>query len=158
MASKEGTMYVNVAEWLQDIRATNIRIHNKQKQLTVLDNMLEAKAITYNPDRVSTTPRKDGLENLAIKHIEERDKLYADIQKDITYMLRKMDEATDYISMIESEDQQEVLMLRYIECRSWSDIMTIRECDDISGQYKLHKRALDSLQKILMSIQCPQKK
>ena len=151
-------MYINAAEWLQDIIATNIRIHNKQKQLTVLDNMLEAKAITYNPDRVSTTPRKDGLENLAIKHIEEREKLYADIQKDITYMLRKMDEATDYISMIESEDQQEVLMLRYIECRSWSDIMTIRECDDISGQYKLHKRALDSLQKILMSIQCPQKK
>ena len=151
-------MYINAAEWLQDIRPTNIRIHNKQKQLTVLDNMLEAKAITYNPDRVSTTPRKDGLENLAIKHIEERDKLYADIQKDITYMLRKMDEATDYISMIESEDQQEVLMLRYIECRSWSDIMTIRECDDISGQYKLHKRALDSLQKILLSIQCPQKK
>jgi predicted site-specific integrase-resolvase len=151
-------MYINAAEWLQDIRATNIRIHNKQKQLTVLDNMLEAKAITYNPDRVSTTPRKDGLENLAIKHIEEREKLYAEIQKDITYMLRKMDEATDYISMIESEDQQEVLMLRYIECRSWSDIMTIRECDDISGQYKLHKRALDSLQKILMSIQCPQKK
>ena len=142
-------MYINAASYLQEIRATNILIHRKEKALKVLDDMLEAKAISYDPDRVSTTPRKDGLEELAFKHIEERKKTEGEIHEKMAWMAKRIDEATDYISEIESEDQQEVLFLRYIECKNWTEIMEIRECDDISGQYKLHKRALESMQKVL---------
>lgn len=142
-------MYINAAEYLQEIRAINIAIHNRQRALKVLDHMLEAKGISYDPDRVSITPRKDGLEELAFKHIEEYEKTVREIREKMALMAKRIDEATEYISEIESEDQQDVLILRYIECRSWSDILNIRECDDISSQYKLHKRALESLQEIL---------
>lgn len=142
-------MYINAAEYLQEIRATNISIKNKRRALRTLDNMLEARAITYTPDRSSGTPRKDGLEELALKHIEEREKIVQEIEEKITWMCKRIDEASDYINLIESEDQREVLSLRYISMHSWSEIMVIRECDDISGQYKIHKRAIDALQDIL---------
>ena len=142
-------MIISAAEYMQEIRATNISIHNMKRSLKVLDDMLEAKAITYNPDRVTTSPRQDGLEQLAIKHLEEQARIQQEMQEQITWMFNRMNEATNYINEIESEDQKEVLMLRYIECRSWSDILDIRECDDISAQYRLHKRALESLQKVI---------
>ena len=147
-------MYINAAEYLQEIRATNIAIHNKQRSLKALDNMLEAKAITYNPDRVTTSPRKDGLEELAMKHMEERERIIREIEEKITWMYKRIDEATDYINQIESEEQQEVLTLRYIDLLSWSEILDIRGCDDLRAQYKLHQRAIDSLQKILTQKEC----
>ena len=139
---------------MQEIRATNIAIHNKQRSLKALDNMLEAKAITYNPDRVTTSPRKDGLEELAMKHMEERERIIREIEEKITWMYKRIDEATDYINQIESEEQQEVLTLRYIDLHSWSEILDIRGCDDLRAQYKLHQRAIDSLQKILTQKEC----
>jgi uncharacterized protein with von Willebrand factor type A (vWA) domain len=142
-------MYINAAEYLQEIRATNIAIHNKKRALRTLDSMLEARAITYSPDRTNGTPRKDALEELAMKHIEEREKIVKEIEEKITWMYKRIDEASDFINQIESEEQREVLTLRYISMHSWSEIMVIRECDDISGQYKLHKMAIDSLQEIL---------
>lgn len=142
-------MVINAAEYMQEIRATRISIHNNQRAIKVLDYMLEPKAITYNPDRVTTSPKQDGLERLALKHIEERERIRSELEDQITWMYQRLKEATEYINKIESEDQKEVLMLRYIENKTWSEILEIRECDDIRAQYQLHKRALESLQKII---------
>ena len=142
-------MYINAAEYLQEIRAGFITLHNRQRDLKNLESMLEAKAITYNPDRINTTPRKDGLEELALKHLKKRDQILTEIDKILAFLYQRIDEASQYISEMDSEDQQEVLRLRYLQQRSWSEILEIRECDDISSQYKIHKRALESLQRIL---------
>ena len=142
-------MYQNAGAYLQSIRAKHIEINNIKRELKAIDHIYEVKGQAYSADKVSTTPRKDGLENTAIKHLERRMEAETRLHEKIADLTEQMEEAVRYISMIESEDQQDVLMLRYIEFRSWSDIMEIRDCDDISGQYKLHRRALDSLQKIL---------
>jgi hypothetical protein len=39
--------------------------------------------------------------------------------------------------------------MRYIEHMNWSEILDKRDCDNISSQYELHKRALASFQHIL---------
>ena len=142
-------MYMNAAEYLQEIRAANITLHNKRRELSILDTLIGASAIQYNPDRVQSSPRQDGLERQALMHLEKREKIQESIEQIIDFLHERIDEAVNYINELESEDQREVLMLRYIEQRSWADILDIRGCDDISGQYKLHKRALENLQQII---------
>ena len=139
----------NAAEYLQEIRATRLAIQNKKRALKSLEYMIEPRAINYDPNQVQTSPRQDGLEVMAIKHLERIDEIKAEINEKIAWMYKRVDEATDLISLIESEDQQEVLILRYINNLRWSAILEQRGCDDIRAQYQLHKRALESFQKIL---------
>ena len=136
-------------EYLQEIRAMNIAIHNRQRQLAQLDYTLELSGISYSSDRIQNSPRKDSLERKAIEHLEKRERLRLDIQGAINQLLDRQNEAVTYINQIRSEKQKEILMLRYIELRSWSDILDMKGVDDISGMYKLRNRAIYSLQKIL---------
>lgn len=142
-------MYIDAREYLEEIRTTRITINNIARELKTLDYMIEAPGISYNPDTVQNSPRQDGLERKAIAHLEKCKELKADIAEKALWMCQRIDEAVKYISMIDSTDQQEVLMLRYIEHKSWSEILIERDCDDIRNQYRLHERALESLQKIL---------
>jgi hypothetical protein len=73
----------------------------------------------------------------------------AEIAEKIEWQARRIDEATTLISQIESKEQREVLIMRYIENKTWSDILEARDCDNLSSQYELHKRAINSLQEIL---------
>ena len=142
-------MHINAAEYLQEIRSANISIKVKKQELAALDDLLGASAIQYDPDRVQSSPKQDGLERQALKHLEERDKIKKSIENKITFLHERIDEAVELINELDSEPQREVLMLRYIEQHSWSDILELRGCDDLSGQHKLHKRAVASLQKII---------
>lgn len=136
-------------EYLQEIRAINIAIHNKQRQLIQLEYIIGASGISYSPDKVQSSPRQDGLEMAVINNLEKRDKIMREIQNSINTMIEMQNKAVDLINQIESERQKEILMLRYIELRSWSDIMDIRQVDDISSMHKLHNRAIQSLQKVM---------
>lgn len=145
-------MYINAAEYLEEIRATRIAINNKTRELKTYDHMLEASGISYDTTNVSISPRQDGLERKAIAHLEKCAELRAEIAEMIEWMHKRIDEAVNYINQIESDDQKEVLMLRYIEHRSWSEVLDIRECDDIRNQYRLHQRAIDSLQQVIEGV------
>lgn len=142
-------MYINAAEYLQEIRARRIEIHNKSRELKELEYMIGAVGINYDKDIITSSPRQDGLERKAIAHMEKSAKIREEIAENIRWMHERMDEAVNYISQIESDDQKEVLMLRYIECKTWSEILVERGCDDIRNQYRLHERALESFQKVI---------
>ena len=73
----------------------------------------------------------------------------AEIAEKIEWQARRIDEATTLISQIESKEQREVLIMRYIENKTWAEILEARDCDNIGSQYELHKRAIASLQKVL---------
>ena len=143
-------MYINAEEYLNDIRQKGNEIKSLRNALSAIDKDLEASAITYNPDRIHTNvPRKDGLEELAFKHLERRDRIIKALESAITERSESIEEAVRYISKIESDDQREVLMLRYIDAHSWSEILDIRDCDDIRNQCRLRDRAIESLQRII---------
>ena len=144
-------MYINAEEYMQEIWRISLSIKNKRRELAALDDTIGASAIQYKPDRVQTTPRQDGLERLAINHLHQREQLEARIIESITRLMLMRDEAVDYINKINSREQQEVLMLRYIEGLTWSEILGKRGRDDLSAQYQLHKRAIESLQKVMQN-------
>ena len=143
-------MYINAREYLEDIRQQGSEIKSLRRALSAIDKDLEASAINYDPNSIHTNvPRKDGLEELAFKHMERRDRIIKALESAITERSEAIEEAVRYIKKIESEAQKEVLLLRYIDSKSWPEIMEIRECDDIRSQYKLHERALEALQKTM---------
>lgn len=142
-------MYINASEYLQDIRSTRIEIQNCSRKLKELEHLVAISGISYDREIVSSTPRKDGLENKVINHLQECEEVREHIAELLVFIHHRIDEAVNYINMIDSEAQQEVLMLRYIEHKKWSEILEIRDCDSISGQHELHRKALESLQNIL---------
>lgn len=143
-------MYISAREYLEDIRRQGKEIRDLRRSLSAIDKDLEASAINYDPDAIHTNvPRKDGLEELAFKHMERRERVINALEEAITERSEAIEQAIEYIKKIESMAQREVLLLRYIESKTWGEIMEIRECDDIRNQYRLHERALDSLQKIM---------
>ena len=142
-------MYINAAEYLEEIRATRVSINNMNRELKAYDIILEASGISYDNTNISVSPRQDGLERKAMAHLEKCAELRAEITEKIEWMHKRIDEAVSYINRIDSEEQKEVLMFRYIEHMSWSEILDIRGCDELSSQYKLHKRAIMSLQHVL---------
>lgn len=141
-------MYINAEDYLRDIERLKKNIDNKRCMLKAIKEETTVSGISYDIDRIKRAPKRDRLEEQILDSIERRKQLQVKIESELNEMFIQQDEAVRYISMIESRDQQEVLMLRYIEGKQWTEIMELRGCDDLSGQYKLHKRAVASLQKI----------
>lgn len=142
-------MYINAEEYLDQIRKTRHLIDLKTKALHDLDYMIEAPGISYDKEIISTSPRQDGLERMAMAHLEKIAELKEERLRYIRQLKSEIDEAVGFISQIESKEQREVLMMRYIEDKDWSAILEARACDDLRSQYKLHERAIESLQKVL---------
>ena len=141
-------MYINAEDYLRDIERLKKNKDNKRCMLKAIKEETTVSGISYDIDRIKRAPKRDRLEEQILDSIERRKQLQVKIESELNEMFIQQDEAVRYISMIESRDQQEVLMLRYIEGKQWTEIMELRGCDDLSGQYKLHKRAVASLQKI----------
>lgn len=142
-------MYQNAHRYLHEIREAYAFILAKQKAIEQYDWMIDASGISYDRDKVQSSPRKDGLEMQAIRHMEVVANLRNKMSEAIEWRTRRIDEATTLISMIDSKEQREVLLMRYIENKTWAEILDARDCDNIGSQYELHKRAIASLQKVL---------
>lgn len=132
----------------------NLRFMMKEKamweaELENIDEMMvSAPAIQYDSEKITSSPRKDGLEMLAINHIERRGAIINEINELITELIEKQKEALRFIKLIESDDQREILILYYINALSWREIMDIRNRSDLAGQMQLRDRAIKTLQKI----------
>lgn len=140
---------MDAKEYLNEIRRKMKRKAMWEDQLDRIDDLIGTKAIQYTPDKVQSSPKKDGLENEAINHLERREEIIEKINTLITEIITAQAEALEYIGQIESDDQREVLILRYVECKQWWDIADQRDRRDISSQMELRDRGLVSLQKIL---------
>lgn len=132
----------------------NLRFMMKEKamweaELENIDEMMvSAPAIQYDSEKITSSPRKDGLEMLAINHIERRGAIINEINELITELIEKQKEALRFIKLIESDDQRDILILYYINALSWREIMDIRNRSDLAGQMQLRDRAIKTLQKI----------
>ena len=132
----------------------NLRFMMKEKTMweAELENidelMVSAPAIKYDSDKITSSPRKDGLEMLAINHLEKRGAIINEINELITELIGKQKEALEFIKLIESDDQREILILYYIKALSWREILNVRNKSDLPGQWQLRDRAIRSLQKI----------
>lgn len=142
-------MYINAEEYMKSIQEVKESVDNKRRQLKVLQNEISITSINYNVDKIKTSSNPDKLERKVLENIEKREQLQYKIEEEITEMLERQETAVNIINMIKNKEQREVLMLRYIEGKSWADILEKRGCDDLRSQYKLHQRALDSIQELI---------
>lgn len=133
------------------------KIRHLKRDITIIEIELDIivretfspPAIQYDKEKIQTVPSKDSLEKAVIDHLERTDRLSKKLIELKNRYLEEQDEALKYIRQIDSDEQQEVLILRYICNKKWDEILRYRGCDDIRNQYRLHERALESLQYII---------
>lgn len=139
---------MDAREYLNSIRNMMREKELWERELEKVDEMLRAPGIRYDYDKINSSPKKDGVEKLAIKHMQRREKYIRKMNENVTELIKVRSEALTYIRQIKSYDQQEILILRYLDNLPWWTITQIRHAEDDSGQMQLRDRAIISLQKI----------
>lgn len=140
---------MDARELLEDVKRSVWAVRNIQKTIDDLDVLIGASGISYDRDKISSSPRKDGLEMTAIHHLEEVEEAKKDLIKATAKMASLKKTALLYIAQLDSEEQREILRMRYLDGMKWWEILEVKQCDNMSGQYQLRDRAVAELQKIM---------
>lgn len=134
---------------LEDVKRSVWAVRNIQKTIDEMDELIAASGISYDRDKISSSPRKDGLEMTAINHLEKIEEAKRDLIEATAKMASLKKTALLYISQLNSEEQREILRMRYLDGMKWWEILEVKQCDNMSGQYQLRDRAVVELQKII---------
>ena len=106
-------------EFLKQIRDINITIISLQLEIERINTMLTSTTIRPKEVDVQTSGQADPMADKVIKKVEYEDKL-----KEM--LGRQMDIKEQALKLIDSLDRQEdksILMLRYINCMTFKEIM-----------------------------------
>ena len=137
-------------DYMEYIRGLKRNIEMIEKELDAIDDeMITTPGISYDPNRVTSSPRQDKLEMQVIRLIEIKEELTSELLDLKQRYILDVHEAMRYIRQISSENQQDILILRYINNKKWWDILKERGYENRASQDELKNRALTSLQKIL---------
>ena len=137
-------------DYMEHIRSLKRNIEMIEKELDAIDDeMITTPGISYDSNRVTSSPRKDKLEMQVIRLIEIKEELTSELLDLKQRYILDVHEAMRYIRQIKSESQQDVLILRYINNKKWWDILKERGYENRSSQDELKNRALASLQEVL---------
>lgn len=141
---------MDAQDYLESIRSVKRNIELIEYELDHLSKeAYSVSGINYENERVTSSPSKDSLEKMVIKHLEDVEGLTQALLEEKKKYMTMMDDALKLIRMLPSVEQQEILILRYVENRKWWDILRLRDCDSLSSQMRLKDRAIDSFQELL---------
>ena len=140
---------MDARELLEDVKRSVWAVRNIQKTIDDLDALIGASGISYDRDKISSSPRKDGLEIAAIHHLEEVEKAKKDLIRATAEMASLKKTALLYIAQLDSEEQREILRMRYLDGMKWWQILEAKNADSLSGQTRLRDRAVEELQRII---------
>lgn len=141
---------MKASDYMEHIRMTKRKIELVEKELDAIDDeMITVPGINYDANRVTSSPRQDKLEMQVIRLIEIKEELTAELLDLKQRYILDVHEAMGYIRQIKSENQQDLLILRYINNLKWWDILKERGYENRSSQDELKNRALASLQEII---------
>lgn len=141
---------MKASDYMEHIRMTKRKIELVEKELDAIDDeMITVPGINYDANRVTSSPRQDKLEMQVIRLIDIKEELTAELLDLKQRYILDVHEAMGYIRQIKSENQQDLLILRYINNLKWWDILKERGYENRSSQDELKNRALASLQDII---------
>ena len=141
---------MKASDYMEHIRMTKRKIELVEKELDAIDDeMITVPGINYDANRVTSSPRQDKLEMQVIRLIEIKEELTAELLDLKQRYILDVHEAMGYIRQIKSENQQDILILRYSNNLKWWDILKERGYENRSSQDELKNRALASLQEII---------
>lgn len=128
-------------EYLKDIRKLDLEIQTLQEQISLLRKNAEGLRAMELSDMPKGGKGKDlsdyvaeiaDLQMVCVQHVSE--------------LIMKKQEAIERIMSIDGSELRNVLLLRYIQCKSWDEIIEDMHFDR-SWVYRLHGAALQSFAK-----------
>ena len=130
--------------YLKRVKYLDGLINSKAEQLKDLRNMVYNISGNENNERVQTSKRVDKIGDIMSKIVDLENELDNDIDK----LVDLKAEVTKRIDEIPDMECRLLLMLRYLNFKTWEEIA---EKMGYSRQWvnKIHGRALNSLQKLL---------
>lgn len=128
---------MNGREYLEYVRSLNVRLRIKEDRIEQLrKDICTLQAIDYSKDRISGTSSSDisdkiiRLDELINKTNTEWDKL-----------IDERENAETLINALPDVYEQRVLQLRYVYCKSWSEVEISINLSHVQT-FRLHKKAV----------------
>lgn len=132
-------------EQLSQIKKTDRLIDRLLATVQTMRSSLTSQSYELQPDRVQTSGPKDRM----AETFARIDDLERKINARIDELIRLKADACDKISQIEDQDQQNVLMARYVQGERWEKIAVDLNFS-IAQVYRLHGKALVNFGKMIV--------
>ena len=126
-------------EYFAQIRKTDRLIQRLTDTVNTLRSGLTSQSYELKPDKVQTSGPKDTLGETIVKIMSLED----DINTRIDELVEQKADAMRRIQNVPDQDQQNILIARYVNGKKWLDIAFDLNFS-ISQVYKIHGKALIS--------------
>lgn len=131
---------MGVKVWLRQISYAPERIRNKRLELAELRALRESISVQLKHDRIQASKTENRTETLTIKILD----LEKELKESIGAFLEERQRAIQLIESLEDPEQVEVLTLRYIQAKGWTEIQEITHASK-SKVFRLHREGLREL-------------
>jgi len=128
---------LNTKQYLRQLRRLNDIVQSKLDQIETLRSL--AQKITHVPKNIKV--QESILEDKNSELIAKIVDLENDIKADIDYLLDLKFKITNEINSLDNDDYKLLLMLRYLNFKTWEEIAVEMNCS-YQWVHVLHGRAL----------------
>ena len=129
-------LLVSVIDAQRRIRDMLARKEHYRELATSISGMSE--------NRIRSTDKRSRVETAALALVD----LGADLGKQAEMLAEQLREAERLLDQLSNARHSQILGMRYLEAKSWDEIMRVMGYGDIHSAYRLHGYALAELQKI----------
>lgn len=134
-------------DYLSKIKSANRLIYRLSNTISTLRSSLTSQNYELKSNGVQSSGSKDTLGDTIAKIID----LEAEIDQHIDELVTLKKNTYRVITKIPDLDQQNILIARYIQEKTWNDIAVEKGCG-IRCVYRTHKKALESFMSALDSV------
>lgn len=137
-----------VKEYFKSLRTEQREINHLSQMIQREELTLLPKAITYDKDRVQTSPDDKLLASMA-----EMDEMRKELSRSITILKNKQAKAEAYIIRLDVPEEREVMRYYYLDTQgsrllSWDDVGELMELG-MRSVYRFHGNAISKLANIM---------
>lgn len=128
---------MNGREYLEYVRSLNVRLRIKEDRIEQLrKDICTLQAIDYSKDKISGTNSSD-ISDKIIRLDELISKTYTEWDT----LIDEREKAETLISSLINVYERRILQLRYVYCKSWSEVEHIINLSHVQT-FRLHRKAV----------------
>lgn len=134
-------------EYLGQYLIARKRITKLQGELRSLRDLCDQVTVDPTSEKVQSSGNKDRLGNVIAKIVDKE----AEINEQVGVAFDLMNEIEECIDMLEDPDEQLVLQMKYIECKSWEEVINSLAWSERS-MFRKYREAMDKMDLIVKNI------
>jgi hypothetical protein len=139
-----GIVIMKAKAYLEQPYRMNLKINSQLEQLEQMRSLTNKVTSSFGEERVSGTKSRSPMESAIIRVMMAEN----EINRLIDVFIEIKADISDNIQKLDSFENKMLLELRYLCFNSWDEI-SMKMNYNISYIYKIHSRALKSMEKIL---------